>query len=101
MNKYDRERLMKKYVGLITEKVLKLYDPDLAGIDTVFFNNVLEISFIFGKLYEESNNAFSSDEGIKDLFCFINVITSLEKRDIDEALIKNYIEAVLGGKLYD
>lgn len=74
MNKYDRKRLINRYLEVILSKITSLYDPDLKDIDSYKTQILLEISFMYGKLYEETPNSFTVEEGINSMFNKVKII---------------------------
>ena len=74
MNKYDRKRLINRYLEVILSKITSLYDPDLKDIDSYKTQILLEISFMYGKLYEETPNSFTVEEGINSMFNKVKIV---------------------------
>lgn len=98
MNKYDRKRLINRYLEVILSKAPALYDPDLKDIDSYKVQVMLEISFMYGKLYEETPNSFTVEEGINSMFAFLNWISSLSQESFDKIDI-DYLRNVLKNNL--
>ena len=98
MNKYDRKRLINRYLEVILSKASALYDQDLKDIDSYKVQIMLEISFMYGKLYEETPNSFTVEEGINSMFAFINWISSLYQESFDKIDI-DYLRNVLKNNL--
>ena len=98
MNKYDRKRLINRYLEVILSKITSLYDADLKDINSYKTQILLEISFMYGKLYEETPNSFTVEEGINSMFSFLNWASSLDKESLD-CLCIEYLKDVLVRKL--
>ena len=99
MNRYDRKRLINRYLEVILSKASALYDPDLCEIDSYKTQVLLEISFMYGKLYEETPNSFTVEEGINSMFLFLNWVSSLNPKSFDKLdieYLRNVLEKNLG-----
>lgn len=72
MNTFDRERLQKKYIEMICSKAISLTNID----NEILRNDTLcEISFLYGKYFEETELAFTGNEGLDCLNRFLHYLT--------------------------
>ena len=75
MNDFDRKRLRKKYLELIKKNVRLLQGEENQIIRDNLIN---EISFLYGKYYEETDIAFTNNEGVISLNKFLGYIKMID-----------------------